>query len=495
METRIYKDQIRILYGNCATSLFAQVLLASLLLRSLNDVTDVWKLVVWFVLILSALCLRGALLYHWHQAKKQQHEFEHNWLTRYRLIIILNSAVWGLAGVLFFSAEFLPHQLYLGFVLAGISAGGSVALSVDRISVVSHLLIILSPYTLMLFLQNDPLQTNMALMCVLFILFLLMGAKQSGHSLHENNKLLCLADESEQRFRMMLEQSPVATRIFDLETKKNVFVNDSYLKLVNLSREEALQINPAQFYKDNDEFNLAMEEVKQGKRITNKLIKLNVNVREVWLMGSYQLIEYNNKPAIHAWLYDITERKHYEDEIQYLAHHDSLTGLPNRILFMDRLQQALSKAVRDKNMLSLMFLDLDGFKHINDNYGHDVGDLLLQITARRIKDCLRTSDTVGRFGGDEFVVLLTEHKHEADVNSIAEKIRLALLETFEIDGQRLQVSVSIGIATYPEHAQTQRGLMRNADIAMYQAKSHGKNTIQTYEPVMENIGNREVRGV
>lgn len=169
------------------------------------------------------------------------------------------------------------------------------------------------------------------------------------------------------------------------------------------------------------------------------------------------------------------ERKRTETWLHHLARHDQLTDLPNRELFHDRLHTALAKARREHQRLSLLYIDLDRFKQVNDNYGHDIGDLLLREVAQRISACVRESDTVGRIGGDEFVALLGNVDSPESAMAVAEKIRVELDRPFELAGQRLQVSSSIGIASYPDHSGEKKHLLRFADDAMYAAKRQGGN--------------------
>ena len=178
---------------------------------------------------------------------------------------------------------------------------------------------------------------------------------------------------------------------------------------------------------------------------------------------------------------EITERKIVEERLKRVAEYDSLTDLPNRALFSDRLQQAIALARRDNFRLALMFVDLDSFKPINDTFGHHAGDLLLQAVAKRMLECTRESDTVGRIGGDEFVVLLPKVAQAQDALSVAEKIRAALAQPFDIQEYgRLNVSCSIGVAIFPDHGEDEITLSRNADNAMYQAKSCGNNAVNLY---------------
>ncbi|MDH4283881.1 MAG: CHASE domain-containing protein [Gallionellaceae bacterium] len=184
---------------------------------------------------------------------------------------------------------------------------------------------------------------------------------------------------------------------------------------------------------------------------------------------------------------DISDRKAMEDQMEHLAHFDQLTSLPNRALFSDRLQQALATAKRDKMRMALMFIDLDEFKPINDDLGHDIGDQLLQQVAQRLQGCMRESDTAARIGGDEFLVLLPYIEMAQDALVVSEKIRLTLYQPFEVAGETLHISSSIGISIYPEHGLEEKILVKNADIAMYHAKKSGRNNVQLYQPGMQEI--------
>jgi diguanylate cyclase (GGDEF)-like protein len=181
---------------------------------------------------------------------------------------------------------------------------------------------------------------------------------------------------------------------------------------------------------------------------------------------------------------DITARKAAEGRIRHLAMHDALTDLPNRTLLTERIEQAIVRARREKSRLGLMYFDLDKFKPINDSLGHEVGDLLLKAVARRAVDCVRESDTVARIGGDEFVVLLPVLAEERDALMVAEKIRAALNQPFQVAGNTLNISTSIGLTIYPEHGVDEQMLTRNADAAMYQAKTQGRNRVVVYQPGM-----------
>ncbi|MGA2420551.1 MAG: EAL domain-containing protein [Candidatus Acidiferrum sp.] len=178
---------------------------------------------------------------------------------------------------------------------------------------------------------------------------------------------------------------------------------------------------------------------------------------------------------------DISAARATSSEMARLAQHDFLTGLPNRLLFNDRLEQAISQAERQGNQLGVMFVDLDHFKRINDSLGHAVGDKLLQSVSRRLLACVRRTDTVSRWSGDEFVVLLSQIQYPGDAAVSARKIIRALAAPHDIDGHLVDVSVSLGVSTFPEDGSTLASLLGKADTAMYEAKKRGRNTYEFFE--------------
>lgn len=182
---------------------------------------------------------------------------------------------------------------------------------------------------------------------------------------------------------------------------------------------------------------------------------------------------------------DITERRLAEQKIAHLAHYDYLTDLPNRALFLDSLEHSISLAKRNKYKAAVLFLDLDGFKRVNDTLGHDAGDLLLQEVSKRLKELIRASDTVARVGGDEFIFVLNNIGPDENAALMANKIIAALSEPFDLKGQQCHVGGSIGIAIFPDDSHDSETLIKQADGAMYMAKQSGKNTFKFYGDVSQ----------
>ncbi len=184
---------------------------------------------------------------------------------------------------------------------------------------------------------------------------------------------------------------------------------------------------------------------------------------------------------------DITPRKEAEARIEYLASHDSLTGLPNRVMFSELLNHVLAASARNQRKFAVLFIDLDRFKFINDSLGHEAGDTLLREVATRLKDSLRASDIVARLGGDEFVMLLQDLRGIEQAGRIARKLLSAVIKPVMIQGQECRVTASIGISVFPDDARDESALMSHADIAMYHAKEEGKNNFQFYDGKLETL--------
>ncbi len=326
----------------------------------------------------------------------------------------------------------------------------------------------------------------------------LQGVFAAARDITEHKRAEVALRESESRFRFMLENSPIAVRIANMATSEVVFANQSYSELIGFVPDEVMGINPKQFYLNPQDYDDVIKQLTKGESVINKLVELRVqgNHSETkWVLASYLLLEFQNKPAILGWIYDITDRKQLEDQVRQLAFYDTLTKLPNRRLLSDRLSQTMAAGKRSGCYSALMFLDLDNFKPINDTHGHTVGDLLLIEAADRLKSCVREMDTIARFGGDEFVVMLSELNVDKTKSTllakiVAEKIRTTLSSPYLLNIKQEghpdtsvehHCTASIGVVVFINHECGQDNIIKLADAAMYQAKESGRNSIRISE--------------
>lgn len=209
-----------------------------------------------------------------------------------------------------------------------------------------------------------------------------------------------------------------------------------------------------------------------------KIQRRDGSVRHVEI--SFTLIHFSGRPADMGFVRDITERIKAEEQIRKLAYHDPLTGVPNRFLFNEQFALARARAFRYGEKMAVLLLDLDKFKEINDTLGHKTGDLLLQAVGKRLQESIRREDLVARMGGDEFILLIQEIRKRKDAERAAEKIVTAFRRPFVIEGNTLSVTLSLGVALYPDHGEDLERLMKNADKAMYSVKMQTRDGFRTY---------------
>ena len=267
------------------------------------------------------------------------------------------------------------------------------------------------------------------------------------------------------------------------------FVNNAFLKNTGYKRSDLIGRSPHKLSKglhDKDFFNGIWRSLRRQGSWSGEISSRSQSGKNLSEWLSISVITGKSGSASHyIWVYsDIAHQKGMQERIRHLAYYDSLTSLPNRQLFSDRLSQALVSAKRHGDRLGLIFLDLDRFKNINDTLGHTIGDLVLKATAKRLKECVRQTDTLARLGGDEFTVILQEIQNNADVTPVAEKILTSFKRPFEVGEHELFISPSIGIALYPEDGTTNEDLIKHADTAMYRSKETGGNDFQFFATQM-----------
>ena len=292
--------------------------------------------------------------------------------------------------------------------------------------------------------------------------------------------------ESEERFRATLEHAPIGIMVTELDGRF-IEVNQSICDLLGYTREELLKLTFMEITHPDDREKTRdnIQKLLDGEISSYKLEKLYMRKDGtlVWVQVTASLLRDESGAPLNfiGQVEDISERKHHQEAIRKLAYYDALTGLPNRRLLQNGLEQSLVQAKRHGRCLAVMFLDLDHFKEINDTLGHDAGDELLTIMATRLERCVRSGDTVSRLGGDEFIIVLPEISHQKDAVFVAEKLLKLLSEPVTLQGREMKITASIGIVVYPDNSAAHAmDLMKMADVAMYRAKEAGRNQFQIY---------------
>lgn len=302
--------------------------------------------------------------------------------------------------------------------------------------------------------------------------------------LQERLRADALQMESEKRFRIVFEHTALPM-VRNSLAGEFIEVNDAWCEMFGYSREEVsaqhLTWRQLTHPDDLEPGSTLVSQLLAGEiadiRIEKRYIRKDGKVLWGSLQASLVRGEKGQPEYFISAIQDITERKQAEQQISFMAYHDKLTGLPNRALLFDRLSQAMSQARRDARFVALLFIDLDGFKAVNDQYGHEAGDAVLRMAAQRFLACVRAADTVARFGGDEFAIVLGGLDDPQQAKSVAEKIVQAFASELTLpDGQVCHVGASVGISIYPEHGSALDSLLTAADQAMYGSKSSGKNT-------------------
>lgn len=303
---------------------------------------------------------------------------------------------------------------------------------------------------------------------------------------HELRERIVALAESEGRFRTIFDAAGDAFFIHDGATGQLLDVNRRMCEMYGCTRDDALSATPETFSANVAPYNRdhALEKLRltretgmqtfdwQARRLDGELFWVEVNLRHVWIGGQERIV---------ALVRDISDRMQHQQKLEFLAHHDPLTQLPNRLLFSDRLQQATAQTRRNQRLLAIAMLDLDGFKPVNDTLGHEIGDKLLIQVAQRLRESTRAGDTVARLGGDEFALLINELETVEEGGQTFRRVLESIGQSFRTDEHSLNITASIGVTFYPFDDVDSDTLIRHADQAMYVAKQHGRNRFHIFD--------------
>jgi diguanylate cyclase (GGDEF)-like protein/PAS domain S-box-containing protein len=295
--------------------------------------------------------------------------------------------------------------------------------------------------------------------------------------------------QSEERYRTILEG--IQEGYFEVDLAGNfTFFNDPLCEIIGYPREELVGLNYKVYTKKEmakkvfQAFNKVYITETPTKEIDWQIIRKDGTERYIETSVTLRKDIAGKIIGFRGIIHDITEREQMHQQLNYMATHDALTGLPNRTLFLDRLQVALAQSRRNHSKVAVMMLDLDHFKDINDTFGHLVGDMLLQEVGRRLTGILRHNDTVARLGGDEFIILLSDLEKKEYAAGVAKVILKALQKPFHLGNRQIASHSSIGIALFPDDGSDTESLLKKSDIAMYSVKAHGRNNYRFFAEEM-----------
>ena len=355
--------------------------------------------------------------------------------------------------------------------ITGIVLGGFVVVSLLRMA-----LLILYPLQ-----TNDFFQSGVADSMAITMYIILSICLTVSIILMVTRRLLAEVQVQEEKFTAAFHSSSYGIMLTRLWDGAIIEVNDGFVNLLGYEYDEAIgktSFDLGIWAKEEDRLTVA-NKLSQGCELQGAEFQFRKKSGDIMTgLFSASIISINNEKWLLSNISDITELSQMKQKLQVMATHDSLTDLPNRRLFFDRFNLAMSNAQRKKSRLILMSLDIDNFKAINDELGHDIGDAVLVMVAARMKGILRKVDTVARFGGDEFVLLLGEINHKKDAADLAQNLLHELRQPVVIGGHRLMLSASLGVAMYPEDGKEMDDLIKKSDDALYFAKKQGKDNFR-----------------
>jgi diguanylate cyclase (GGDEF)-like protein/PAS domain S-box-containing protein len=335
---------------------------------------------------------------------------------------------------------------------------------------------------------RPPIDLGTELMALSISVLLLAGIASIAPIFRAHRKGEQALRQSEERYRRMIDTAGDGIWLLD-ENARTIYVNQRMTEMLGYSAQEMLGLSFFQFMdpRARMEAELSFKKHHLGVQEQHDFRFRRKDGSDLWTIFSANLLTDENGQVLGSlgMVTDITGRKAVENRLRHRAQRDSLTGLPNRVLLIDRLNQALNQARRTRKMVAVLFLDLDGFKPINDTLGHKAGDLVLQEVGFRLRSRVRQIDTVGRYGGDEFVIVLQDLDDLKEVAGIAANLSGLMKQPFEVDGNICQIGASIGISVFPADGEKADVLLKEADEAMYFAKRAEQKKFHFFsEPVL-----------
>ncbi len=459
------------------------------------NVIDHRWLLGWFGVITTLALVR---IYHAMRGCRYRDKPIDARYRRFRVDAIVMALLWAFAAFFFFPEKQMEYQLLLALIVVGISGGGAITLAIDRNIAQAYSYLPLSALALRFLMCGDLPHIVLFVMTLVFMGILGLSIHLLGSVLLKGIRQHSELDAVRNRLDMILDQTPTGIFYYD-KSFRIVDCNQALSDLLGAPKEKLVGLDLTQL-EDVEAFRILQNVIEEKRRLRYEgPYKSTLSGKEIWVSAVVAPLFSVSGEMLGAIavLEDKTKEHEANEKYEFLALHDELTRLPNRKLLADRYRLQTAQAARQKLYSALLFLDLDKFKHVNDTYGHTVGDELLKETARRLQKTFRQTDTVCRLGGDEFIIFLPMISPDLQecvmqVQQIAEKIHRSISEPYDIAGLRLYNSTSIGAVMIAGTKMNLDEVLRCADISMYHAKKQGRGVTSFYEVEMDEKVKRAI---
>ncbi len=495
---RLHNEKVRLLYDNLWQPVLSSVLAGILLVAAMWPVVASWILLTWLTTLTLVSLLRLAMAYHFRRLPAVQQQ-RRRWLYRFSIGAMAAGCVWGVGGFVLFTGENHGQVAALSIVLAGIAAGGITTLSAVWWVALGFVLPIILPLLIQFLLLGTPLALLIGAMLSLFLGLIITTSRRLSRIINDNIALRvtmsareAMLQESENRYRSIFNHSPLGVLHFD-EHGQVTDCNGKLLEILDVNRAQLLGYQMLSRSANREVATAVRQALTKGTGYYEGTYYLPKASEGTPLRAFFNGVHSagNNMVGGVAIVEDFTERKRADAIIYRQAFYDSLTDLPNRRLFIERLEALCDDTEAAKQGGLLMFLDMDRFKLINDTLGHAAGDDLLVQVARRLESCLAKGDMAARLSGDEFVLLaLFEESSEYAMEGLAEtymlKVQQALSQPYRLESHWLDVTPSLGYTCFTAAECNHEEVLKQADIAMYRAKMEGRARLRRFQPWMRD---------
>lgn len=510
----IKAEQVELLYKQLPAGLAGEFVVSIILVAALWSLQPHFELIIWIIFTTFSILLRSTLVYCF---LSNVFDFSYKmWLNLFFVGILFTGCTWSYVGGFLIPEEDIVHQSFVVIMILGVSAAANSLYSPIISVYILFLLFSIIPFSIWLFNQGGA-YILLGFSSFIYIGILISAAYKNNALLlsslllrFKNNNLDSVKKLLEKKIaehteklnqtlaitRSTLESTTDGILVVNLENKIQ-FYNKKFLDMWRFEEESFLLLD------DKTAIDIAKNQLVEPEKFVERVNELYTNpdqnsfdeliFKDKRIFERYSMPNrVGNKIIGRVWSFrDVTDRKKMEQEIIHQANHDVLTELPNRQLLNDRIIQAINYSKRFHTILVVAFIDVDNFKYINDTFGHHTGDTALKEIAIRFKNCIRETDTLARFGGDEFVILALIDQYE-DIRTVINKIFKSIGHSLTIHNLNITLTISIGISIYPKDGKTPSTLLRNADIAMYIAKNNGRNCYQLFDKTMHIRTKREM---